>query len=103
MENLPNDPLGPYPALRHLRDDLLIRDPDAARAGADLITRILYTATLNLPIPPDRLISSEDAARLLGLEAEDFDQLAYSKNVRPVHVLAKRTYWRVRAVYDLAR
>jgi hypothetical protein len=98
---IPNDPLGPYPALRYLRDDLLIRDPAAIAAGEALVTRILYAATLNLRIPPDRLISTEDAARLLGMEVEDFDQLAYSRNVRPVHILAKQTYWRVRDVYEL--
>lgn len=101
MENLPNDPLGPYPDLRSLRDDLLIRDPDASRAGADLVTRILYAATLNLKLPPDRLVSTADAARLLGMELDDFDLLAYRAGVRPVHVLARNTYWRVRDVYGL--
>jgi hypothetical protein len=98
---IPNDPLAPYPALRSLRDDLLIRDADAGAAGEALVTRILYAATLNLRIPPDRLISTEDAARLLGLEIEDFDQLAYSKNVKPVYVLAKHTYWCVKSIYAL--
>ncbi len=65
------------------------------------MTRILYAATLNLKLPPDRLVSTEDAARLLGLEVEDFDQLAYRKGVKPVHVLARNTYWRVREVYGL--
>lgn len=98
----PDDPLTPYPALRALRDAILIRDPDARNAGPGLITRTLLAATLQVKVPPDRLLSTPDAARLLGITDEEFDQLAYRKRVKPVHVLPKNSYWRARDVYGLA-
>lgn len=97
----PDDPLTPYPALRALRDAILIRDPDARDVEPGLITRALLAATLHTKLPPDRLLTTADAARLIGLTVDEFDQIAYRRRVKPVHVLPKSSYWRARDVYAL--
>jgi len=101
--NRHNDPLEPYPSLRSVRDAFLIRDPEARDASEGFVTRVLLAAALNLKLPPDRLVTTDDAARLLGLDRADFDQLAYRSNLRPVHVLSKHSYWRAGDVYGLVR
>jgi hypothetical protein len=52
-------------------------------------------------LPPDRLVSTEDASRLIGVEPADFDRLAYAAKVKPRYVLTHRNYWIVRDVYSL--
>jgi hypothetical protein len=99
--NKTHDPLNPYPLLRSLRDAILVRDPEAREASEGFVTRVLLAAALHVRLPPDRLVTTDDAARLLGLDRADFDQLAYRSNLRPVHVLAKNCYWRVSDVYSL--
>ena len=97
-----SDLLYPFPALRSLRDAILIRDPDAKRAGVGLLTRVLIAASFQAKLPPDRLLRTDDAALLIGVEQEDFDLLAYKAQIKPVHVLSKGAYWRARDVYSLA-
>ena len=95
------DPLEHLPSMRYLRDSLLVRDPVARTAGESFVTRVLLLATTNMRLPPDRLVSTDDASRLIGVEPADFDRLAYAAKIKPRYVLTHRNYWIVRDVYSL--
>ena len=95
------DPLEQFASLRHLRDALMVRDPGARAAGEAFVTRVLLLATMNMRLPPDRLLSTEDAARLIGVDPAEFDRLAYAVQVKPRYALTQRNYWLARDVYRL--
>lgn len=99
MNNL--DPLKPFPHLRALRDSLLARDPAATKAGAEVITRTLLAAALNVRLPDDRLVKTGDAIAMTGLEESDFFSLADREGVKPVRKLKSGYYWRARDIYHL--
>ena len=61
------DPLEFHPSLRFLRDSLLVRDPAARSAGESFLNRVMLLSTMNTRLPPDRLVSTEDAARIIGV------------------------------------
>jgi hypothetical protein len=90
-----------YPSLRFLRDSLLVRDPAARQAGEALLNRVMLLSTMNTRLPPDRLVCTEDAARIIGVDPTDFDRLAYQAQIKPRYVLVKTTYWMAKDVYSL--
>lgn len=70
-------------------------------AGEDLLNRVMLLSTMNVRLPPDRLVSTEDAARIIGVEPADFDRLAYQAQIKPRYVLTNASYWKVNDVYSL--
>jgi len=70
-------------------------------AGEDLLNRVMLLSTMNVRLPPDRLVSTEDAARIIGVEPSDFDRLAYQAQIKPWYVLTNASYWKVNDVYSL--
>lgn len=70
-------------------------------AGEDLLNRVMLLSTMNVRLPPDRLVSTEDAARIIGVEPSDFDRLAYQAQIKPRYVLTNASYWKVNDVYSL--
>ena len=95
------DPLIQYPSLRFLRDSLLVRDSEARAAGEGLITRVLLLATMNMRLPPDRLVTTQDAARLIGVDEDALHRLCYDAEIKPRYSLSKCTYWRSGDIYAL--
>lgn len=95
------DPLIEHPSLRYLRDSLLIRDSDARKAGEGLVTRILLLATMNFRLPAERLVTTPDAARLIGVDEETLDRLCYNAQIKPKYALAQNTYWLAKDIYRL--
>lgn len=96
-----NDPLELHPSLRFLRDSLLVRDPIAKSAGEAFLNRVMLLSTMNVRLPSDRMVSSQDAARLIGVDPTEFDRLAYQAQIKPRYVLTSASYWMVRDVYSL--
>ena len=95
------DPLVQYPSLRFLRDSLLVRDSEARAAGEGLITRVMLLATMNMRLPPDRLVTTEDAARLIGVDEDSLQRLCYDAEIKPHYTLSKCSYWRSADIYSL--
>lgn len=95
------DPLELHPSLRFLRDSLLVRDPAARKAGEALLNRVMLLTTMNTRLPPDRLVSTDDASRIIGIEPADFDRLAYQAQIKPRYVLTNASYWLAKDVYSL--
>jgi hypothetical protein len=95
------DPLEHLPNLRYLRDALLIRDPTAKICGEGFLTRVMLLTAMHSKLPPDRLLNTEDAACLIGVDKHDFDHLAYQAQIKPHYVLTNNSYWLVRDVYRL--
>ena len=95
------DPLELHPSLRYLRDSLLVRDPVAKKAGESFLNRVMLLSTMNTRLPPDRLVSTDDAARIIGVEHADFDRLAYQAQIKPRYVLTNASYWLAKDVYGL--
>ena len=96
-----NDPLIQHPSLRYLRDSLMVRDPDARKIGESFVTRILLLATMNMRLPADRLVTTGDAARLIGVDEETLDRLCYNAQIKPRYSLARNTYWLAKDIYRL--
>lgn len=99
--NQTTDPLIEHPSLRYLRDSLIIRDPEARKAGEGLVTRILLLATMDMRLPADRLVTTQDAARLIGVDEETLDRLCYTAQIKPKYSLARNTYWLAKDIYRL--
>jgi len=78
-----------------------VRDPAARSAGESFINRVMLLSTMNTRLPPDRLVSTEDAARIIGVEPADFDRLAYQAQIKPRYVLTNASYWLAKDVYGL--
>ena len=78
-----------------------MRDPDAKKAGEGLLNRIMLLSTMNVRLPPDRLVNTEDAARIIGVTPADFDRMAYEAQIKPRYVLTSSSYWIVKDVYSL--
>lgn len=97
------DPLEHLPNLRYLRDALLIRDPAAKKSGAGFLTRVMLMTAMHSKLPPDRLLNTEDAARLIGVEVHEFDRIAYQAQIKPHYVLTHNSYWLARDVYSLVQ
>ena len=95
------DPLEHLPDLRYLRDALLIRDPTAKICGAAFLTRVMLLTAMHSKLPPDRLLNTDDAARLIGVDKHDFDRMAYQAKIKPHYVLTNNSYWLARDVYSL--
>lgn len=95
------DPLEHLPDLRYLRDALLIRDPTAKICGAAFLTRVMLLTAMHSKLPPDRLLNTDDAARLIGIDRHDFDRMAYQAQIKPHYVLTNNSYWLARDVYSL--
>jgi len=79
----------------------MVRDPDALVAGEGFVTRILLLATMNMRLPADRLVTTSDAARLIGVDEQTLDRLCYDAQIRPKYTLSKNTYWLARDIYRL--
>lgn len=95
------DPLEHLPNLRYLRDALLIRDPTAKICGPGFLTRVMLLTAMHSKLPPDRLLNTDDAARLIGVDKQDFDRMAYQAKITPHYVLTNNSYWLARDVYRL--
>ncbi len=78
-----------------------MRDPAAKTAGEALLNRVMLLSTLSTRLPPDRLVSTDDAARIIGVEPADFDRLAYQAQIKPRYVLTNASYWLAKDVYSL--
>jgi hypothetical protein len=61
----------------------------------------MLLSIMNTRLPPDRLVCTDDAARIIGVEPQDFDRLAYQAQIKPRYVLTQATYWLARDVYTL--
>lgn len=61
----------------------------------------MLLSTMNTRLPPDRLVSTDDAARIIGVEPADFDRLAYQAQIKPRYVLTNASYWLAKDVYSL--
>jgi hypothetical protein len=79
----------------------MVRDPIAKSAGEAFITRVMLLSTMSVRLPPDRLVSTEDAARLIGVQPGEFDRLAYKAQIKPRYTLSNSSYWMARDVYRL--
>ena len=95
------DPLLQHPSLRCLRDFLLVSDPEARKIGEGFVTRVLLLATMHTRLPPDRLLVTQDAARLIGVDTETLDQLCYTAQIKPKYSLKSHNYWLVKDIYSL--
>ncbi len=87
--------------MRYLRDSLIVRDPIAKSVGEEFLTKVMLLSTLSIRLPPDRLVSSEDAARIIGLDPIEFDRLAYKAKIKPRYVSSRASYWLAKDVYSL--
>ncbi len=96
-----SDPLRHHPSLLYLRDSLLVKDPVAKSAGEDFLTKVILLSTMSVRLPPDRLVCTEDAARLIGVEPDVFDRMAYKAKIKPRYVSQQASYWVARDVYSL--
>jgi hypothetical protein len=79
----------------------LVRDPVARQAGEALINRVMLLCVMNTRLPPDRLVCTDDAARIIGVGPADFDRLAYQAQIKPRYVVTNASYWQARDVYSL--
>ncbi len=89
------------PSNRYLRDSLLLRDPVAKSAGEEFLNKVMLLTSMEVRLPPDRLVSAEHAARIIGVEPEEFERLAFKAKIKPKHVLSSVSYWLVGDVYAL--
>jgi propanediol dehydratase small subunit len=96
-----HDPLSPWPELRNLRDALLIRNPDAKIVGEAIITQAILAAALNMRLPDERLLNTNDAARLMGVLEEELFQFAEDFKVKPVKRTTLHFYWRAKDIYTM--
>ena len=87
--------------MRGLRDHLLVSGPEARKIGEAFVTRVLLLATVHTRLPPDRLLVTEDAARLIGVDTETLDQLCYTAQIKPKYSLKRHNYWSVKDIYSL--
>jgi hypothetical protein len=79
----------------------MVRDPDARKIGESFVTRLLLLATMNMRLPADRLVTTQDAARLIGVNEETLDRLCYTAQIKPKYALAQNTYWLAKDIYRL--
>lgn len=70
-------------------------------AGEDFLTKVILLSSISLRLPPDRLICTEDAARLIGIDVAEFDRMAYKAKIKPKYVSNQASYWVARDVYSL--
>lgn len=78
-----------------------MRDPVAKSVGEEFLTKVMLLSTLNVRLPPDRLVSTEDAGRIIGLDSAEFDRLAYKAKIKPRYVSSRASYWLAKDVYTL--
>jgi hypothetical protein len=56
---------------------------------------------MNMRLPPDRLVTTQDAARLIGVDEDALHRLCYDAEIKPRYSLSKCTYWRSGDIYAL--
>jgi hypothetical protein len=69
--------------------------------GEAFLTKVILLSTMNTRLPPDRLVCTDDAARVIGVTAAEFDKLAYKAKIKPRYVFSSGSYWLARDVYSL--